>query len=166
MNYPLLLKYRGTTIGCGYIAEIWATARLIASQDEDGWWLYGVNPSAVAADGDTLEEAHLALRETLRLVLVDFAAEAGSFEEFRARVRQFFESSNADMTRDWVDAVAAVRAKAIGLGDLPKVSADTPIEISVELRRMQDMTPSLNVPPLDVPPQGGEASGQYLAQAA
>jgi hypothetical protein len=165
MNYPLVLKYRGTTIGRGYIAEISATARLIAAQDEDGWWLHGVNPSALAADGDALEDAYLTLRETLRLVLVDFAAEAGSFEEFCARVRQFFESSNADMTRDWVDAVAAVRAKAIDLGDLPKVSADTPVEISVELRRMQDLTPSLNVPPLDAPPQGGGASDQYLARA-
>lgn len=166
MNYPLFLKYRGTTIGRGFVAEISVTARLLATQDEAGWWLYGVNPSAVAADGDTLDEAHVGLRETLRLVFIDFAEEAESFEAFSARVRTFFETTNSDVTREWSEAVDLVRARRVALGDLPKVAADTPLDVTVELRRMQDMTPALNVPPIDAPLSQQGAADQYLAQVA
>ncbi len=44
MNYPLLLDYQDTLFGRGFVAEITACGRLLATEDDGEWWIAGVNP--------------------------------------------------------------------------------------------------------------------------
>ena len=123
MNYPLFLNYRSTIIGNGFVAEVRAHGRLLATVEVDGIWLYGVNPGAIAADGDTIEAAHAELREDLRLTFVDFAQEAPNFQAFEAEVKRFFNETDEPTVRLWDEAVAAIRASNTGFADLPKRNA-------------------------------------------
>ena len=66
MNYPLFLRFTGTTLGRGFAAKVEFDGRLLAIQEPDGWWLHGVNPSAIADCGRSLEDANTNLRESLR----------------------------------------------------------------------------------------------------
>lgn len=119
-QYPLLCGFRELAAGRGFIAAVSASGRALATQEADGqWWIYGVNPGAIAQSGATLQEAHANLRSTFSTYLADVAAEAQDFAAFRAEVERFFRATNESTAAEWTAAVVAVRAGRIG--DLPGV---------------------------------------------
>src|SRR5712691_4836085 len=81
-RYPLLYGLREVIIGNGFAAGVQANGRVIAEQEEKGWWIYGVNPGAVAESGSTLRDAVDNFRARFKTVLFDYAAEAPNFEAF------------------------------------------------------------------------------------
>lgn len=151
MNYPLFPSYQGAVIGKGFVADISARGRILASLDAEGWWLYGVNPGAVAADGHSLEDAHAQIRETLRLVFIDFAEEAQSFDEFKARVTLFFDETGDDAVEDWKAAVEAIRGSGGANIGLPRAPAESSVFIVVSEIAQAELTPALNVPAMNMP---------------
>lgn len=164
MNYPLFLSYDGAIFGKGFVAEINAVGRLLATVEAEGVWLYGVNPGAISVDGRSLDEAHLTMREALRQVFLDFAREADSFDAFKLRVERFFDETDDASIAEWDAAVQAVRASAVPTINLPQTSAETKHKVSVTLKQMKDITPDFNVPAMNVPHIG--TANLQLAKAA
>jgi hypothetical protein len=135
-RYPLLFTYRDTLFGPGFVVEVVTEGRALAvREDDDEFWVYGVNPGALAASGSSLAEAHAAFRSAYRQVLLDTAATVGSFEEFKADAERFFADTDADLEA-WHSAVQDVRAGHID-APLPHESADTPRSIRVALKAPQ-----------------------------
>lgn len=166
MNYPLFLSYQGTTIGNGFVAEITARAQMLATIDKEGAWIYGVRPGAIAESGDGIEQAHVQIRETLRLTFVDFADEAQTFAEFRARVERFFNETNDDSVMEWDAAVAAIRQnRDSGNLGLPTMAAELGMTITVA-EKTSELRADMNVPPLDVPMKSAAQGTNILAAAA
>ncbi len=132
MNYPLLAGFRENVFGRGFIASVAISGRALAVQeDERTWWIYGVNPGAIAASGSTLLEAHASLLRTFRSYLADVAQEAKNFEEFRLEVERFFEQCDADTLREWEEAHAAVRAGQVTFDQLPRVAITGKLPLKV-----------------------------------
>ena len=134
MNYPLLAGFRENVLGRGFIASVAINGRALAVQeDERRWWIYGVNPGAIAASGSTLLEAHASLLRTFRSYLADVAQEANDFAEFKSEVERFFEQCDPDTLREWEEAHAAVRAGRVTFDQLPRVVilGKPPLEVQV-----------------------------------
>ncbi len=148
MNYPLLLRFVGTTIGRGFVANVSFTGRFLGTEEADGWWLYGVNPGGIAEGGDTLEDANVRLRDALKDALAWYVAQADSFEAFHASVGRFVNAANAPNLVDWEEAVLRVRATSGGLSELPRWSAQTPVTVAVTRRQSvaRQTAPQGNLP--------------------
>lgn len=144
MNIPLLVSYRGITIGNGFIAEVEFCGHAIAEIEKDGAWIYGVRPGAIAEGGATIEDAHLQFRETLRRLMVDFAVEASSFDAFDAEVTRFFDQVSAESVAEWQAAVEQVRATGVGKDLLPSKPAESHTYVRVTRLTESALTPLLN----------------------
>lgn len=148
MNYPLFLSYDGAIIGNGFVAKINARAEVLASLERNGWWLFGVHPGGMAESGDTLDEAHARLGETLRLIFIDIASESESFDAFKATVKSFFDESDNTTIGDWKAAVQMVRQVGDAALKLPKISADAGYALDVTDATLE-LNVSLNPPPFE-----------------
>ena len=81
---PFLFSYRDTLFGNGFVVHVEAkNGRALSVHEEDGWWMYGVNPGGMAAHGDDPHAAHAAFRKTFSDVWLDIAKDTRSFAEFR-----------------------------------------------------------------------------------
>jgi hypothetical protein len=145
MTYPLLVKFTGTFFGQGFLAEVAFDGRLLARHEDDLWWIEGVNPGAVSAEGDSLEEAHAHVREALKEVLVRFAHEARSFRSFREEVARFVHSSDDATAEEWQASVDRVRQNKECLEDLPIGSAAARVGVSVTEKTPPQVTPEDNL---------------------
>lgn len=141
-SYPLLCSFSENVVCSGFVAHVSASGRALATEESDGWWFYGLNPGALAAQGATLREAHYAFREEFRKVLFDIAVSANDFAHFRVEVERFFNESEDGTLQEWNDAVQAVRSGEIKLDNLPRASADERPNITVSLIR--NLQPSAN----------------------
>jgi hypothetical protein len=128
MNYPLLLTFEGTTKTPQFAATVQMRGRLLASLEVEGVWLYGVNPGAIAQAGDNIADAREKLNETMRGVLTDIANESSSFDDFKVKIEDFFNQSDAHTIAEWEAAREVVRAAKLELPGLKKASSS---EISV-----------------------------------
>jgi hypothetical protein len=146
-QYPIFCGFDEVVTGRGFIARIVATGRALAAEDLDGWWMYGVNPGAMAVPGKSLNEAHLELREAFRKVLLDFASDAANFKAFKNAVEKFFAATNVPNEHDWLDAVRNVRNGELKLDDLPRVDAGSPYRISVMQAEPKPATPEIEEQP-------------------
>jgi hypothetical protein len=136
-SIPLLFTYRDCLFGNGFVVEVKANfGRALCVHESDGFWMYGVNPGAMAAFGDDPDAAHAAFRQTFSNILKELALEANSFEEFRALVDKFFADTNPGYERDWFRAVDAVRRNEVDAEGLPRVPADSPRTIEVSMKKI------------------------------
>jgi hypothetical protein len=123
---PLLFTFRDRIVGMGFSARVESFGRVLGvAEGPSDVWIYGVEPGGLAASGTSPKEALEAFRQAFTEVLHDFAADARSFEEFRESIQQFFSAVNAPNEKDWLDAVAAVRAGKLDLGDMRKEPAES-----------------------------------------
>ena len=136
-SIPLLFTYRDCLFGNGFVVEVKArNGRALCVRETDGFWMYGVNPGAMAVFGDDIAAAHAEFRQTFSNILKDLALEAKSFEEFRELVNQFFVDTNPGYERDWLEAVDAVRRHEVDAEGLPKVPAESPRSIDVNMKKI------------------------------
>ena len=139
-KYPLLFTLRRKVSGDDYLADITAHGRALATQEVDGsWWIYGVQPGALAGTGSTLLEAYTDFRRTFTAVLYDTAHSAASFWAFKEAVGRFFDETDGVTVQEWLDAVTEVRAGRVTAKDIPlgpngirQESAESPRYITVE----------------------------------
>jgi|SRR5436305_3832803 len=143
-RYPLLFGFRDLIAGNGFIAGVALNGRALLVDEEDGFWMYGVNPGALAAGGATAAEALAEFRKDYRLVLFDIATEAPSFEDFERGVSTFFNAVNEPTAAEWEEAVAEVRSGRVDADWLPKRRAEA--RLSVEVTKVEHPVPSANVP--------------------
>jgi hypothetical protein len=147
MNYPLFLKFTGTTLGRGFVAKIEFDGRLLGvKSDDDHWWLHGVNPSAIAEQGASLDEANERLRDALRESLAWFASQAEDFEAFQTYVERFVKTTNEDYLAEWNTAVQRVRAGKECIGGMPIKASFSAVSVSVSRKAMNDLDPGDNLP--------------------
>lgn len=129
-TYPLLFTFVDKVEGNGFLANIRVDGRLLA-EEEDGWWMYGVNPGGLAAEGDTRAAAYIEFRQTLMKVLFDLATEAADFYAFRAAGRKFFEETSESSIQEWEAARAEVRAGKVTIDGMRRETAESPRRIEI-----------------------------------
>jgi len=138
---PLVFSFRRTLFGTGFVVEVKANhGRALCVHEDDGVWLYGVNPGGMAARGDDEAEARAEFARTFTGVLKQLAQETKSFDEFRDLVRRFFDETNVGFEPDWVEAVRRVREDGVKAEGLPQLSADAPRNISIEIKAAYSAT--------------------------
>jgi len=134
---PLLFTYRDCLFGNGFVVEVQATnGRALCVHESDGFWMYGVNPGAMAAFGKDPTEAHSEFRQMFSNILKDLAQESSGLDEFRSRVSQFFSDTNPGHERDWLRAVDAVRKEGVTVEGIPKAPANSPRQIVVSMKKI------------------------------
>lgn len=148
VELPLIFTYRDLVCGSGILAEVRVRGRVLAVQERDGAWMYGVNPGGLAASGATIPEAHGAFRRSFRAVLFDIAEDASSFDDFAVQTKQFVNEANAPVEVAWREAVEAHRASRFVLGTVARgmetLPAETPISVDIVLKTQADFTTALN----------------------
>lgn len=159
---PLFFTRSLMVAGRGFIARVAIEGRCILEQTGDDFVsFFGVNPGAVAGQGQTRGEAYHDLLENVRLVLVDFASEASGFEQFKEAVERFVLETNYPFEAAWRAAVEDVQAGRVDRSDFPRaLDAARPASVVVELVAEQragratptrDLAPDLNPQDEDLP---------------
>jgi hypothetical protein len=74
----------------------------------------------------------MALRDEFKAILFEFATEAKNADEFEAKIREFFDETNAPAEADWLAAVIEVRAGRVQSPGLPEQPAESPRGVTVE----------------------------------
>jgi len=120
--YPLFFTYKDLIAGNGFFAGVICQGRALLTEEEEGFWMSGVNPGSIAGGGTEREAAFRAFKERYLSVLFDIASEACDFASFKAEVECFFESTNDPTAAEWENALHKVRNGELTL-DLPKVEA-------------------------------------------
>jgi hypothetical protein len=144
-SYPLLFQFKDQLAVPGHLVEVVARGRVLAMQETEGWWFYGVTPGSLAESGSTSAEAFAAFRKGFSEVLQDIASSVTNVQDFEAAAREFF-TPNRPLQEDWETAVQAVRQGLLKFGDLPRQPADTPI--GVEVRAIGRSTLTLDQTPM------------------
>jgi len=125
-SYALVFSFRDRIAGEGFLAGVSMNGCALVEKENGAWWLYGVAPGGLAERGDELYAAHASFRESYRKVLFDLAAEAKSYEEFKAAVEAFCRVDTAEEAR-WHEAAHAIRSGKVTpeapFSDLPRVEA-------------------------------------------
>jgi len=124
-SYPVLFGYRDVITGRDFMAFVKTDGRALLTQEEEGYWLYGVHPGSVAGAGKDIAEASRDLKKRYLSVLFDIAAEATSFETFKAEVEHFFAQVNEPTAKEWEAAHARVKSGQLSNDDLPRRDAAT-----------------------------------------
>ena len=131
VNYPLLFEYKDLVSGKGFLVGVAIAGRALIQQDEDGFWMYGVQPGGICADGDSQKEAAAEFRALYRAVLYDIAAQAPDFDSFQDEVRDFFADEDQVLAKAWNEAVAEVRQGSLASDWLQKQPAESPRSVEV-----------------------------------
>lgn len=156
--YPFLFTFRDLIAGKGFFANVTATGRVLLVEEDDGdWWLFGVQPGAIAG-GD--RERGVALNEFKKnylSVLLDVAAEAGSFEEFAGEVKALFTQVNEPNASEWESALKLVRSGALKFPGMVAMELADQLKPSVEIALLTQgtATPEANA---DVEPKYSKAA--------
>jgi hypothetical protein len=129
-TYPLFFTFKDTLTVRGSLVQVETRGRVLAVQDEHGWWFYGVNPGDVAQSGANSTEALAAFRKSFTEILVALARDASSSATFTREATRFLETANEPNLKDWIVATEEVRTGKV-TADLPILSADTPTSIEV-----------------------------------
>ncbi len=136
-DHPLLFTFRDVISGDGFLAGITISGRILMTQEDERWWVYGVRPAAIAENGSSPQGALLRFRNRYREILFDIAGEQRSFESFRQELERFFYEQDLEEERKWEDALARVRSATQDqpppLAELPKELPETrPTQITIE----------------------------------
>lgn len=133
---PLLFTYTDTVFGDGFLAEVRVVnGRALCVHETDGFWMYGLNPGAMAAGGETPAAAVKGFRRTFSKILVDLATDAATLDSFRTAVEHFFHHANPGYESDWREAVDAVRNARVTVEGLSRVPADSPRSVMVTVKQ-------------------------------
>ncbi len=97
--------------------------------------MYGVNPGALAAEGETRVAAYVEFRETLMKVLFDLATAAEDFYAFRASGKKFFEETSESSIQEREAARAAVKAGKVTIEGMRRETAEQPHRIEITQKK-------------------------------
>ncbi len=124
-KYPILFRFsdRFRFAGNGYSVWVKMFGRALLTEEQDGFWMYGVNPGGMAACGATEREAMNEFRQAYTAVMEDIVEESLSFEALQAEVHRFC-GDDSD-TGLWFEAVAEISAGAEAPDWLPRDRAET-----------------------------------------
>lgn len=130
---PLLFTFRDTIYGVDFAAQVVTHGRVVMTNEGDTYWMYGVLPGGLAAEGPTPDDAYAEFRRTFLGVLFDIAESARGFDDFEAQAREFFQAETAETARQWAEGVEKVRAGQITAKGIPKHPAEAERGIDIKL---------------------------------
>lgn len=131
---PLLVRFEDAVGGSGFSANVKCRGRALLIKEDDGFWMYGVNPGALAESSQTEDETYLKFRRAHTQALNEFASEANGFNDFKTQVKKFFETCDKGTSDEWMQAVLDVRAGKVGAKGIPKGNAEEPVGIEITER--------------------------------
>ena len=147
---PFFFRFRDQIFGHGFVALVETTGRAMCEKEEGGeFTVAGVEPGGLAASGETRESVLHDFRQTFRMVLMDIATEAPTFEAFHAEVRRFVHETSPATLTDWAAAVERARIVADQTPGVARVRPDMPVSVAVSCST--DLVPQQNV--IDDPAQ-------------
>ena len=144
-KYPLLFTFRDKIEGRDFVAEVVAHGRVLAVEEQEGWWLYGVQPGDLAESGTTAQEAVAAFRKTFTEILLDIVTSVTDVSALRDEVQRWFAAVNEPTEREWREAVEEVRAGRV-TAELQKESAESPRWVEVVLLKKAAQPLALDPP--------------------
>jgi hypothetical protein len=142
-RYPILYGFHDLIAGNGFVAAVALDGRALLTEEEGGFWMYGVNPGGLAAGGQTPGEAQSEFRLVYRSVLFDLAAECRDFEGFLGEVERFAGETNEPTLAEWLAAVEDVRSGRVEADWLSRKPAESRVGVTVT-RVEQRPSPSAN----------------------
>lgn len=146
-RWPFLITFRENVFGNGFLADVRGQGKALGvCEGEKDFWLYGVNPGALAAGGETGTEAHFRFVQEFKTVLYDIAEGAKDFNEFQREVEKFFHESNSETSMAWQAAVQDIKDGRGAAADptLPRKPAETPVSVTVSPLDMSALNASEN----------------------
>lgn len=152
--YPLVFTLQNAIEGCGFLAGITLRGKAVMECDEHGeWWLYGVCPGAIAAGGETPNEAFLNFTSRYKEVLLDIAEECTDLPAFTVAVENFFKAEDKEESARWERGLEAVRRNDSAIPEmfkkLPRERAEdfqTGIQIEhLDKKKSNQFKPANNV---------------------
>lgn len=146
-RFPLICNFNDPVIGKGFIAGVAIRGRALLTEEDGAWWMYGVNPGGIAADGGRKEDAMNNFRATWKAVLHEIAEDSATFSDFKKAVELFFQESSDE--HNWDEAVAEVRRHSLTVEWVPTESADQVFGIHVVKLTQRKLKPEANANPLD-----------------
>jgi hypothetical protein len=109
LHYPFVFNFKQPISGNGFLAGVEITGgRGLMLQEDDQWWMYGVFPATLSEWGQTPNECFLRYMEELKTLLFAFAAEAQSFDQFKAELTSFLNQKSTD-EEAWIGAPRKLR---------------------------------------------------------
>lgn len=114
-QFPILFAYRDILAGNNYVAGVQARGRCLMVEEDEGFWVYGVNPGGLSAGGKTEREATSAFRDMYRMALFDLVIEAPTVNELRKELEALVNESNPYYESAWWEAVQQVRRENLTL---------------------------------------------------
>jgi len=104
-KYPLVFTFSDVVSGNGFLAGVAISGSALMLQEDGAWWLYGVQPGAIAESGETPRDAHAQFRSLYRAYLFDTAESAASFDAFSGEVNRFFNTVDSETEISWNQAI-------------------------------------------------------------
>lgn len=135
LSYPVLFGYRDLVTGRNFVAFVKTDGRALLTKEDEGYWLSGVYPAALAGGGKEIAEASREFKNSYLSVLFDIAEGAHSFEAFKMEVETFFRSSNPSLCAEWEEARNKVKSGEVSHNELPRRDADS-MPPCVEVQRL------------------------------
>jgi hypothetical protein len=164
-DHPILITLQDAVAGNGFLARITLFGRTLMRKEDGKWWMYGVQPSAIAASGHSIAEAFLNFKTSYQSILFDMAQDSGDFSAFKKEVERFFNEADADNEdeRIWHESLKAIRTQNCHVPDefssLPRQSPESmPCSIKVDRVDAKDQT--------KFTPRDNVADGYSFAKAA
>jgi hypothetical protein len=122
LHFPLLFSCTPLIRGESFLARVKTKGRLLEVVENDGIWMYGVNPGAVAGGGLNGTDAYQDFKKNFRRVLQALADSSATFKDYKGKVEAFFGATSKPSEVQWIAAVAEVRAGRISLPGVKKVA--------------------------------------------
>lgn len=147
-QYPLVFTFKDLVAGRGFIAGVRMAGRALLSEEDDGVWVFGVNPGAIAAGPELNPQSGMtAFRQQWKFTLQEIASSTLSFDGFEQEVCRFFNQEDADAAL-WAAAVVEVRRAGVEVDWVRRGSADTDLMVEV-IDLTAQLGPEVNANPLD-----------------
>jgi hypothetical protein len=124
-SYPILFSFRHLIAGNGFVASVVIDGRALLTQEDGGFWLFGVQPGGIAGGGSGLTEALNEFKKGYLSVLFDIATESKSFDEYKAALTQFFCEVNPANEDAWKGALQEVRQGKLALSGFGSAKAES-----------------------------------------
>jgi hypothetical protein len=153
IDHPLLFTFRDVVSGDGFLAGITLSGRILMTEEDGKWWVFGVRPGAIAESGESPQDVMVRFRSRYKEVLFDIASECRAFVDFKGEVERFFYEPDLEEERRWDNALINIRAEdpvpPSPLSDLPKETPERhPSQITIERLDLPNrrFMPTDNVP--------------------
>ena len=162
IHHPLLFTFRDAISGDGFLAGITMSGRILLTEEDGKWWVYGVRPGSIAEAGESPQESLVRFRNRYKEVLVDIAGEYRRFDDFKREVERFFYEPDLEEERRWDTALTGLRSDCADVATLlPELPREVP-----ERRPSQITVERLDVPNRRFMPTDNIPDMMYSAIAA